>query len=445
MKKIALLLVAIFTVFTVSAQLPTGQFLGPNQTVCPGGAGLGFNGSEPGFNPAWTFQWSTGETTQQIFYPYPNAGTYAVWCKVSLGGNSVTDTVVYTVHPAVTTPSLTSTASSACVDSTTVSTPYAAGMTYQWSKADLANPGNYIVIPGQTSNSIVVTVSGEYRIKVTNAGGCFEYNTLMVSTLGKPKKYLHDTAYCQTTGAPMIVMADNKNVNCTYLWNQGNTGNEWVINPNSYQPTPTTYWVTITNANGCQTVDSVTWVAHPKPTPQLNSGIYTNGNNVTLRDLKTEYDHIWKYGNTVISTADSVIVNYAGSFTVITTNQYGCSVTNTVTVLYRANPGTNPADTSGTDTTGTNPPTSINDIETEAGFITYPNPTRDNVTLMVAQGIIKSVIVTDMTGRIVYTNVINHEKSIVNLSSITNGLYLIKATVKTSKSEGTITRKINKL
>jgi len=183
--------------------------------------------------------------------------------------------------------------------------------------------------------SYPATTTGSYKATAYTGAGCPSEGIIEIASLGSPKKYLHDTAYCQTVGQPNFSIVDNQNTFCSYLWNNTNTGDEWVINPNTYMTGIGTAWVTITNSAGCQTKDTINWQAWNLPNPLLNSGVYIcDGSTVTLYDSSiNNYNHVWAYGGTFIGSGSSVSVNQTGTYHVYTTTEHGCSADNDVYVL----------------------------------------------------------------------------------------------------------------
>lgn len=69
----------------------------------------------------------------------------------------------------------------------------------------------------------------------------------------------------------------------------------------------------------------------------------------------------------------------------------------------------------------------------------YPNPTADNVTIS-ARGIVKSVALYDIQGRLLQANTINDVQATINLSSQPSGLYFVKVITE----EGSVVEKLVK-
>lgn len=71
--------------------------------------------------------------------------------------------------------------------------------------------------------------------------------------------------------------------------------------------------------------------------------------------------------------------------------------------------------------------TGLNEI-TKAGnnVKVYPNPTAGEFTIELANSSVKTLEVIDLTGRVVYSTATVTNKSKVNLSSLSNGIYYVK-------------------
>lgn len=120
----------------------------------------------------------------------------------------------------------------------------------------------------------------------------------------------------------------------SYAWlpNDGTLSNLTIPNPIATPTTTTTYYVAITNTNGCTDVDTVIITVVPLPSPVITANGPTSfciGGNVTLTsNIENQYQ--WSTG--INDTLQAITVNTSGTYTVTITNIYGCSSTATQTV-----------------------------------------------------------------------------------------------------------------
>jgi hypothetical protein len=120
----------------------------------------------------------------------------------------------------------------------------------------------------------------------------------------------------------------------SYAWlpNDGTLSNLTIPNPIATPTTTTTYYVAITNTNGCTDLDTVIITVVPLPSPVITANGPTSfciGGNVTLTsNIENQYQ--WSTGTN--DTLQAITVNTSGTYTVTITNIYGCSSTATQTV-----------------------------------------------------------------------------------------------------------------
>lgn len=82
------------------------------------------------------------------------------------------------------------------------------------------------------------------------------------------------------------------------------------------------------------------------------------------------------------------------------------------------------------------------DTEEAIEISVYPNPSAHSFTLQVAADLVQSTyVITDISGQVITTNIIQSENELIDVSSLNNGHYLLTV----SGSNGTITEKITVL
>ena len=273
-----------------------------------------------GGNPPYTYQWSTGTTTQDL--TGVPADTYTV-VITDASGCSVSHTVILTdpapitVAAAVTDP-LCNGDSSGSIDITVSggTPPY----TYSWSN-------------GYTTQDLNGIGAGTYIVTVTDANGCVAADTfvltdpdpLSASSIVEPAGCVEDSLLNVTLavsgGTPPY----------TVQWSSGDTGLQLSGVP--WQP----YSYVITDANGC-TLEGVinlpsglvplqidtAIIVHP-PCP----GVATGSITLYVSGGVYPYTYQWNIGYT-----DSVITGLpGGTYTVVVTDNAGCQRTATYTLI----------------------------------------------------------------------------------------------------------------
>jgi hypothetical protein len=287
--------------------------LGADLTICEGS-----NYILDAANPGATYLWSTGATTQTI--AVNTAGTYTVTVTTAAGCDQ-TDAIVITTNPK---PILNLGANvNSCVGNTITLDAGNAGATYLWSN-------------GSVSQTIQVTLSGNYSVAVTNALGCISRDTISVNFNATPVVNLGaDKSICSNTPTTL----DAGNPGATYLWSTGDT-TQTILAANVG-----TYSVTVTNANGCTTTDEI--IITYKATP--SASITTSSINL----LNVQFNAVvapgqtynWNFGDpnsvsNVSSLANPVhTFSAAGQYFVtltVTNVASSCTATNTDTITVQA-------------------------------------------------------------------------------------------------------------
>ncbi len=129
-----------------------------------------------------------------------------------------------------------------------------------------------------------------------------------------------DESLCGDNGQTLTLNAGNPG--CTYLWDDGSTGQTRTINQSG------TYSVTATTQYGCSHADTVTKMLLPSPEYDLgNDTTICNGLSLTIT-ASDGNSYYWNTGATV----PSIEVSTTGMYAVIVTNSLGCTTTDTINV-----------------------------------------------------------------------------------------------------------------
>ena len=168
------------------------------------------------------------------------------------------------------TPTITAGGQTTFCNGGSVTLTSSAGTSYLWSN-------------GATTQSINVTASGSYTVKVINASGCQSATSVAtVVTVNALPATPSITADGPTTFCAGGTVTLSSSPETSYLWSNGET------TPSINVTTTGNYTVKVTNANGCQSAasvaTSVTVNALPV-TPTITAGgptTFCDGGSVTL-------------------------------------------------------------------------------------------------------------------------------------------------------------------
>ncbi len=189
----------------------------------------------------------------------------------------------------------------------------------------------------------------------------------------------------------------------TYSWSTGSNSTSIALTPT----VTTLYTLTGTNTAGC---------------------IGSNTTNIVVNPLPTV---------SVVSTTSLLCVGLSASLTASGANTYSwntnattsvIAISPTITTTYTVN-GTSVSGCkkSATITQSVNPCLGFNNLGAglESYFSVYPNPNNGIFSLETSATI--NITITDVLGKIVYTNKLEEGKHTLNLSNLNNGLYILKA------------------
>lgn len=264
---------------TVSISYFPGQAvdLGPDALSC--GQSV-LNASTPG----GTYLWSDGSTQPSLVVAMD--GEYAVEV-IDSNGCASTDTIDVTILPE---PSVNlGPDTSGCGGSIVLS-------------AD--NPGlNVLWSDNSTAQVLPIVSTGTYSVTVTDANGCTDEDSARISINPVPVVFLGaDKSSCNQ---PVTLDAGNPGSN--FSWSTG-ANNQFVTVSNSG-----TYWVEVTNPQGCSATDTVE-VNISSPTAQAFLGPDTSVCNGFVLDAGTNpgSTFLWSTGD----TTQSITINNSGTYSV---------------------------------------------------------------------------------------------------------------------------------
>jgi|GEM_PF-613182 len=199
-------------------------------------------------------------------------------------------------------------------------------VSYSWS------PGTGLSSTTSPTPTASPTVTTTYTLTATDAGGCQGTATVQVTVT--PMNTANagvDDSIC--SGIPTQLNASG---GVSYSWNNDPSLSATnVSNPNANPSTTTTYTVTVTDANGCIGTDQVTVYVAPQPLTMNSTGLPANCNGVCdgqgiviPNGGFAPYSYQWSSGGSGPSEPNLC----AGSYTIIVTDDIGCTSQQTVTV-----------------------------------------------------------------------------------------------------------------
>ena len=161
----------------------------------------------------------------------------------------------------------------------------------------------------------------------------------------------------------------------------------------------------------------------PVPTASFHSS--SDGLTVEMRDIsRYARSYLWDFGDGFTHTAQ------------FPSHTYAAAGTYTVSLIVENAVG---SDTLTQDMTVTNAPTNLDSESLEASLELYPNPARDQVSLLLSQPLSGFIHVTDMAGRILYEREVENTVQILfSVQNWTAGLYFVSF----ETSQGVFNRKL---
>jgi gliding motility-associated-like protein len=250
-----------------------------------------------------SYAWSTGETTQDI-----STGAAGFYTVTVTDGNACTNTTTssLTVNP-LPTAAISGDLDICAGQSTTLTA--SGGLSYEWSTGDL-------------TADINVGVAGDYTVTVTDGNGCTDEATVALVVNPLPVAgILGILDYCIGGNTELTATGGTD-----YLWEDNSTDPVRLV-------TAGTYTVTVTDANACSNIASVTVTESPTLTVVISGNLeYCAGSSTTLT-AAGGVSYLWDDNST-----DPVRQVTAGSYTVTATDANGCTGENSVVVTENALP-----------------------------------------------------------------------------------------------------------
>lgn len=178
---------------------------------------------------------------------------------------------------------------------------------------------SYLWQDNSTSNTMMATTAGVYWLQVTNQCGTAR-DTVIVQTYAPPVVSLgNDTTTC----FGQSVLLDASNPGATYWWSDSSTLQTLQVTNSG------TYYVTVTDVNGCIGEDSAQVTFNAAQVNLQNDTAICSGQSVTLDAGNPGATYSWSNG----ANSQTIVVNTAAQYTVTITDNLNCSAQDSVLVI----------------------------------------------------------------------------------------------------------------
>jgi len=238
------------------------------------------------------------------------------------------NTAIVTINNLPTAPTITANSATTFCQGGSVTLISSIGTSYLWST-------------GATSQSITVSITGNYTVQVIDGNGCLSAPSpiefVKVNPLPSQPTITANgpTSFCL---GGTVTLSSSVGINHSYLWSNGATTQSILVN------TSGNYSVQVTDNNGCTSIASapVTVTANvPPAAPSITANgplTFCQGDNVTLTSSFGS-GYLWSNG----MTTPSITVNTSGNYSVQITDANGCTSNNSATsnVFVNALPNAN--------------------------------------------------------------------------------------------------------
>ena len=195
----------------------------------------------------------------------------------------------------------------------------------------ILNAGNtgsrFVWNTGDTLQTLSVTTTGTFWVRVTNSYGFSANDTIQVTINAKPVVNLgNDIIQC---GGNVTLNAGN--AGSTYLWSTA------AVTQNIFVNSTGTYHVKVTNAAGCFAVDTIQVTINAAPVVDLGNDIVQCGGSAILNAGNPGNTYLWNTG----AVTQNISTTTSGAYSVKVSNALGCFAMDTVNVNIQSLPAVN--------------------------------------------------------------------------------------------------------
>lgn len=293
----------------------TLSFSPSSSTACLNGNSLVFTNtsqSAGAVNYAWTFGDGGTASTASASYSYIASGTYTVQLTADDGAGCI-DSVASVVE-IFADPTISLGADTTVCEGTTLTLDAGAGFS------------SYLWNDGSSNQTYDATLTGTYSVTVTDINSCTATDSVSYVFEAPPFVELgNDTSICFGTTIALNATPGFAG----YLWSTGDTTETIIANATE------TYSVQVFSALGCIGTDNISVTVLPELIISLgNDTAFCDGNTLLLSPGNSFPSVVWNDG----STGPDFTVNISGTYSVVVTNDFGCTATDSINVLVDAVP-----------------------------------------------------------------------------------------------------------
>ncbi len=279
-------------------------WLGNDTIVCPGQSVW----LQPG-EFFLTYLWQDSSMTNSFLVQ--DSGTY--WVKVTDSSGCVSTDTIYILHfPTQAVNLMEDTV--ICPESAVVWIAGNKDYFYKWQD-------------GTTDSFFIAQQPGLYWVEITDSLGCVTIDSMLLTHFVLPPLELGDAmAFCPGDSAGVYAGSFT-----AYAWNTGSADSAIVV----YEPG--TYSVVVTDANGCQQMDTIQVLPYydVPPTGWMNDTLVCPGIAILVSAPAGFVGYLWPDG----SSQETWELDQPGSYWLEITNDFGCKSRDTFLVTAECPPG----------------------------------------------------------------------------------------------------------
>ncbi|MBT3208976.1 MAG: T9SS type A sorting domain-containing protein [Bacteroidetes bacterium] len=367
----------------ISVDYPISIELGADTALCPGDSLMLDAGNEGA-----EYLWSNGETTQEI--TVFDAATYTVMVTNECG--SLPDYIVLDIFALDVdlgddiTICQGQTATFDVTDSTAVS--------YLWST-------------GENTPNISTSTAGLYAVTIENHCGAIDTDSAMVYVLSTSIELGADTSICD--GSTLLL--DVGVPGLTYIWSTSETIQAIEVTEAGM------YSVTASDPICGDAIGNIIVSVDPVPTVELGfDTLEVEFGKTGIFDAGSGYSsYLWSNGE----TTQSIEISDEGLYSVIVTNEFGCSAYDEAYLKVG--------------------PNSIGENSIENSISIFPNPVKEKLFINSEIAEIEKIDIYNSIGKLIYTE-INKSKNIeLDVSKYPTGVYFVRIN---TQNDGIIVRPV---